>query len=112
MSLDSWSVKDAWVEAVAIFIEAGIPKSRIQSYVMIGWGDEPRRDIERVQFAKDVLPRANVNAMWFHELTAMRPNIVTDKQASVGWTDRLRIDTMRWSYGREAKPILSSRTDI
>ena len=104
MALDSWQVAPNWDYAVHQFREAGIAKRRMHSYVMIGWGDDPRRDIERIEYAKDILGPACVNAMWFHELDAMKANIVTEKQAACGWTDRLRIDTMRWGYGRGPKP--------
>jgi len=104
VSLDSWSVAPVWEYAVNLFLDAGVAKRRMHSYVMIGWGDDPRRDIERVEYAKTILGPGSVNAMWFHELDAMKPNVVTEKQAACGWTDRLRIDTMRWSYGRGPKP--------
>lgn len=104
ISLDSWNLQDPWLKAVELLKDAGIPKRRIQSYVMIGYGDVPGRDIARIQFAKDILSSSLVNAMWFHELDAMKANIVTDKQSNYGWTERLRIDTMRWSYGKTSKP--------
>jgi hypothetical protein len=104
VSLDGWGVKDAWTDAVQAFMAAGVAKRRMHSYVMIGYGEDPRRDIERIQYAKDVLGPGSVNAMWFHELDAMKANTVTEKQQAAGWTDRLRIDTMRWSYGKAEKP--------
>ena len=109
LALDSWGVVQTWEYAVNQFLEAGVPKSRIQSYVMIGWGDNPERDIERIEWAKTYLTPSSVNAMWFHELNAIKPNTVTDKQSECGWSDRLRIDVMRWSYGRGAKPTIRER---
>jgi len=107
IALDGWSVAGSWVKAINLLREAGFPKRRIHSYVMIGYGDEPARDIDRIQFAKNILSPACVNAMWFHELDAVKSNVTTENQAAYGWSDRLRIDTMRWSYGRAAKPKYS-----
>jgi len=100
VSLDGWSVKEAWDRAIHYLIEAGVAKSRIRSYVMIGYGDSPDRDVERIQYAKNILNPASVGAMWFHELDAMNANKATMRQLAMGWTDRLRVDVMRWSYGK------------
>jgi hypothetical protein len=36
--------------------------------------------------------------MWFHELTALERNIVTDRQKELGWNDYERRKLMQWFY--------------
>ncbi len=104
VALDGWQVVDQWEKAVRLLRSAGIAKRRLHSYVMIGYGDAPGWDIKRIQFAKDILGASSVNAMWFHELDATKANTVTAIQHKYGWSEELRIQTMRWSYGRGPKP--------
>ena len=84
------------MSAFEILRSAGIPKYRIRSYCLIGFDDDPgeaRGRCEWVEiFGVKALP------MWFHELDAMSPNIVTDKQKALGWNDYERRKIMQWFY--------------
>jgi len=96
LALDSMTMADAWEEAFANLRAAGLPKSLIRSYAIVGFNDSPEdawRRCEWVEgFGVKVLP------MWFHPLNAMRKNVVTEHQKSLGWSDFERRRIMRWFY--------------
>ncbi|TVM35630.1 hypothetical protein [Oceanidesulfovibrio marinus] len=96
LALDSMSEADAWGKAFSFLRAAGIAKSRIRSYAIVGFGDTPDEAWERCKWVEShgvkVLP------MWFHPLDAMTRNTVTPEQEAMGWNDYERRRIMQWFY--------------
>jgi hypothetical protein len=96
LALDSMSYVDAWDRALERLLHAGVRKKSIRSYALIAFGnspDEAWKTCEHIEKNKiKVLP------MWFHELTALERNIVTERQAELGWNDYERRRLMQWFY--------------
>lgn len=96
LALDHDRDRDAWGDAVERLLDAGIPKSRIQSYVLCGFDGGPDEDGARCKYVEwfglKPLP------MWFHPLDTLERNPVTDRQVAMGWTHRKRRELMCWYY--------------
>jgi hypothetical protein len=96
MALDSWEERESWSRAFELWREAGVPKKRIRSYVLIGFEAGPElawdqcRWIER--FGVKPLP------MWYTPLNAMKENMVIEDQEAEGWSDYERRKIMQWFY--------------
>ncbi len=86
----------AWLEALDHLLVAGVPKSRIRSYCLIGWRSGPAEAWARCR----AVEAAGVKAlpMWFHELDALERNVVTREQRALGWTDIDRKAIFQWFY--------------
>lgn len=96
LALDSLSYSDAWERALERLLRAGVPKSRIRTYCIMAFGTSPDDCWNVCSFIEShgVKPLP----MWFHELNAMERNIVTERQAALGWTDYERRRLMQWFY--------------
>ena len=96
LALDSAKVKDKWDGAYSLLRSAGVPKSRIRTYVLIGFDSDPGECWERCKYVDDLgvlaLPQ------WYHELKQMEKNIVTEHQEELGWDDYERRRIMQWFY--------------
>ncbi len=96
LALDSMAEADAWETAFSNLRSAGVAKSNIRSYAIIGFRDTPDEAWERCRWVEDhgikVLP------MWFHALDAMARNHVTPEQEVLGWSDYERRRIMQWFY--------------
>lgn len=96
MAFDSMREKEAWLEAATGLTSRGTAKSRIRSYVLCGFNDDPQDAWDRCmiveRFGGKPCPQ------WYHELNAMEPNIVTKEQHDMGWTKASRIRLMRRFY--------------
>lgn len=96
MALDSQGEKDVWERAYECWRKAGTPKSRIRSYVLIGFGTGPEEAWDRCKWVEahgvKALP------MWFHELNAMVKDEVTEKQRADGWTKAKQDHIMDFYY--------------
>jgi len=98
-----------WTRALELLLDAGLPKSRIRSYCLIGFGAGPEEAWARCRAveAAGVKPLP----MWFHALDALQHNAVTPMQRAVGWTDTDRKAIMQWFYqhrtsgGRYARAV-------
>lgn len=106
LALDSDATREAWSDAVTTLRAAGIAKRRIRTYALCGFCGSPEQDWERCQWVRgngiDPLP------MWFHSLTAMECNAVSEKQRTLGWTDAKRKQLMGWFYRRRGEPLVST----
>lgn len=96
LALDNVREKDAWGAAFDRLRTAGVAKSKIRSYCMVGFDSDPAEAWERCRWVEDHGIKAA--PMWFHELYSLEKNIVTTKQSELGWTDFERRKIMQWFY--------------
>lgn len=96
LALDSMSYVEEWVQALERLMRAGVSKRNIRTYAIMAFGTSPEESWRVCEFIEawgiKVLPQ------WFHELNALEPNIVTDRQKALGWTDFERRRLMQWFY--------------
>jgi len=97
LALDNQAYKDEWLRAYEKLIEAGIKKTSINSYALIGFTTGVEEAWARCEFiAKHCYPLP----MWFHRLDQLQKNIVTKRQRELGWTDYERKKIMGFFYKR------------
>jgi hypothetical protein len=96
LALDHAGQQDTWERAFALLRKHGIALSRIRSYALIGFDSGPDEAWRRCEWLEG--HRIKALPMWFHELDALKPNIVTAKQRELGWTDYERRRIMQWYY--------------
>lgn len=96
MALDSMSYADAWVRALEKLLRAGVAKRNIRTYCIMAFGTSPDECWKTCEFVEKhgIKPLP----MWFHELDALERNIVTERQAQLGWNDYERRRLMQWFY--------------
>ena len=96
LALDDISYQDQWSTAFEKLRAAGIAKTNIRSYALLGFKTGPDEGWKRCEWIEShgirVLPA------WFHELDALRQNDVTERQKELGWTDTERKRIMQWYY--------------
>lgn len=96
LAMDHMGLAEHWDRAFNLLRKHGVPKSRIRSYVLIGFKTGPEEAWTRCEWVEahgvKALP------MWFHPLNALEWNAVTEEQKALGWTDELRRKIMRWYY--------------
>uniref|UniRef100_A0A6M3KXY2 Radical SAM superfamily protein n=1 Tax=viral metagenome TaxID=1070528 RepID=A0A6M3KXY2_9ZZZZ len=96
LALDSIKYIDAWVVAFEKLIKAGIAKTNIRSYAIVGFDSDPSECWTRCELITKqgikVLP------MWYHALDTLEKNIVTKNQTDLGWNDYERKRIMGWYY--------------
>lgn len=95
LALDSDGYREAVADAVATLKAAGVAKSKVRVYVLVGVG-RPEADRARCEYVEGLgvkpLP------MWFHRLNALEHNAVTAEQEALGWTKRKQRELMCWYY--------------
>lgn len=96
LAYDHPAMSDAWVTAFERLRKAGIQKSLIRTYVLIGHDSGPEEAWKRCKFIESHNTKAL--PMWFHRLDALKKNKVTPEQAALGWTDYDRRKIMQWHY--------------
>lgn len=96
LALDSMSYVDAWDRALDRLLKAGVAKRNIRTYALIGFGTSPDESWKVCEYIES--HKIKVLPMWFHELTALERNIVTDRQKELGWNDYERRRLMQWFY--------------
>ena len=101
LALDHDGYRDAWEQAYVLLRRAGVPNRFIRSYCLIGWKDTPTEAWKRCEWveAHGAMPLP----MWFHELTTMQRNVVTEAQEQLGWSGEERKRIMRWFYWRNGQ---------
>jgi len=96
LALDNISYKKQWLSALNKLIRAGVAKTNIRSYALIGFDSDPQEGWKRCEWIESngikVLPQ------WFHKLDALKKNIVTKEQVELGWTDNERKRLMQWYF--------------
>jgi hypothetical protein len=96
LALDSMSYVDAWDRALDRLLKAGVAKRNIRTYALMGFGTSPDQCWQTCEYIekRGVKPLP----MWFSELDALERNIVTPRQAELGWNDYERRRLMQWFY--------------
>jgi hypothetical protein len=96
LALDSMGLASAWETAFDRLRTAGIPKSRIRSYAIVGDREDPDEAWERCRW----IERHKVRPlpMWFHPLDSLKHNVITHEQRMLGWNDYERRRLMQWFY--------------
>lgn len=84
LALDNMNYVKKWDNAINLLLDSGVAKSRISSYVLIGFDSDPYECWQRCEYVR----KRGVYALpqWFHELDALKKNKVTVKQRKLGWT--------------------------
>lgn len=96
LALDNDVLRGTWSQAVELLLSAGIPKSRIWSYVLVGFRDSPEEASARCRFVESHGVKAL--PMWFHRLDALAYNAVIEDQCKLGWTKRKQRELFCWYY--------------
>lgn len=96
LALDEIKYADGWLIAFDKLRSAGIAKSKISSYALIGFNSDPKEAWFRCEW----IEKQGVKAlpMWFHKLDQLKKNIVTKDQKALGWNDYERRRIMQWFY--------------
>jgi hypothetical protein len=96
LALDNMSYADKWLNAVEKLKKAKIAKSKIRSYSIVGYKDNPDKAWEKCKiiekYAGQVLP------MWYHPLNSLKHNEFTKDQIETGWTNFERRRLFGWYY--------------
>ena len=100
LALDHIRHADAWEVAFDKLRAAGVAKSRIRSYAIIGFDSGPDEAWERCAWIES--HKVKALPMWFHALDQLKRNVVTERQLALGWTDRERRNIMQWHYEHKA----------
>lgn len=96
LALDDMKYEMAFQRAFQRLRWAGVPKSRIRSYALIGYDTGPEEAWKRCTFLEDFGIKAL--PMWYHALDTLVRNQVSQAQQDLGWTlDKLR-NIMQWYY--------------
>lgn len=96
LALDHMDYRDKWQEAFKRLRDAGIAKRNISSYCLVGFKSVPVESWQRCEWVESHGIKAC--PMWFHELDQLEKNIVTEKQAALGWDDEKRRHIMGYYY--------------
>ena len=98
----------AWDAAYARLRSHGVPKSRIRSYVLIGYKSGVADAWKRTEFVREQgikpLPQ------WYHPKDALTWNQVLPCHAQYGWTEADRTRIMGYYYRHRGEPILTLTT--
>lgn len=96
LALDSMSYVEAWDRALERLLRAGVAKRNIRTYALMGFGTSPEQSWAVCEYIEK--RKIKPLPMWFHELDALQRNIVTPRQAELGWNDYERRRLMQWFY--------------
>jgi len=107
LSLDSLAYKAMWQIAYDRLRSAGIAKANIRSYVLIGYNDDPITAWDKCNWIEK--HGIKVFPMWFHPLDAMKHNVITDNQQTLGWNKKTQREIMGFFYQHRGK---RQRTEI
>ncbi len=95
LALDSLAYRESWERAYDLLRSAGVAKTHIRSFVLIGFNTGPDEAWERYRWVNQ---RCKALPMWFHRLDALEWNTVTADQVALGWDDEKRMDIMKYFY--------------
>jgi hypothetical protein len=101
LSLDHNGMVDEWENAIEILLSAGVAKTNINTYALVGFRESPEQSWKRCEFITG--KGITINPMWYHSLDCLKKNIVTPEQGKHGWTDKNRTQLMGWYYMRRGK---------
>lgn len=101
LACDSSGMLQHWTMAYDALRGAGVPKSWIQSYALVGFDSGPTECWDRCEF---ISRRCKVNPQWYHSLDCMNYNTVTNNQVTLGWTEDTRKGLMAYYYKHRGRP--------
>ncbi len=93
---DSSKQYNAWSCAYDLCRKHKIAKDKIKTYVLIGYNSDPAECWERCKFIE--LHGVDPYPMWFHDLSALKHNEITEKQKALGWNKKEYLRIMQWFY--------------
>lgn len=96
LALDHMDYRDKWQECFDRLREAGIAKSNISSYCLVGFESDPKESWQRCEWIESHGIKSY--PMWFHSLDQLKKNIVTEDQLALGWDDDSRKRIMGYYY--------------
>lgn len=96
LALDNLDYREQWTVAYDRLRGAGIAKSNISSYCLVGFKSGPRECWQRCEWVQSHGVKAY--PMWFHGLNQEEKNIVTGRQIDLGWSDHGRKEIMGYYY--------------
>lgn len=95
LACDHKSHLKSWFKSICILRDAGIPKSWIHTYALVGFNTDPGECWTRCEFIKQ---HSEVYPMWYHHLSQEEHNWCSPKQKSLGWSDAARKGIMGYYY--------------
>jgi len=96
LAYDNKREKEKFIKAYSLLRNAKIANKNISSYVLIGFDSDPQDAWERCEWIETFGIKAY--PMWYHSLTALKLNEITEKQKRLGWTNRDRLNIMGYYY--------------
>lgn len=96
LALDNLNYSEKWECAYDRLRSAGVNKSNIRSYALVGFNSDPAECWQRCEWIESHGIKAM--PMWYHKLDALQKNIVTQQQISLGWSDYERLKIMGYFY--------------
>lgn len=100
LALDNSKHWEKWEEKIDLLRSKGVRKKSLSSYALIGFDSDPEEAWNRCLFMEEY---CRVHPMWFHSLSAEKHNEVTEKQLSLGWSQKERSHIMGFFYKRRGK---------
>lgn len=96
LALDHPSLFGVWEESLERLLRAGVPRSRIRSYVLCAW----KWGVDVAWKVCEFVEKHGIKPLpqWFHELDTLEHNIVTETQKALGWNDYERRRLMQWFF--------------
>jgi len=101
LGLDREEDVGVWCRAIERLRKAGLPKRAIRTYVLIGYGDNPREAWRRCETVAALGYLAS--PLWYHPLDAMRRDPISEGQRLAGWDTSQRKGIMQWYYKHRGK---------
>jgi hypothetical protein len=100
LACDTMAELPHWLGAFDRLRSAGVPRSWINTYALIGWSDSAAHDWDRCE---ELDKHCRVYPMWFHPLDAMEHNGITNTQIALGWCPAARKGIMVYYYKHRGK---------
>lgn len=101
LACDNTQNKDIWVTAFNTLLSEGMPKSRIRTYVLIGFQSDPDDAWERCIFIESYGTMAF--PQWYHPLDITEYNAVLPCHKEYGWSKKDRDRIMQFYYQHRGK---------
>lgn len=95
LALDHSKTTDQWQCAYERLLRHGVPKSRITTYVLCGFGSDPADAWKRCEY---VGGKPYARPQWFHPLNATKYNAVLPCHRECGWDDAEKNRIMGYYY--------------
>lgn len=98
LSFDTMPVHDQWENAVDMLLDAGVAKTNISTYALVGFRESPAESVKRCEII--CKKGVQINPQWYHSMDCLVLNRVSSDQANWGWTEDDRTTVMGYYYRR------------